>query len=345
MKNISNPLGILLGLLGCLILVAAGEAWAHGKIDKVYALGDSYTDGGESGVMSAYKITKKLFTELRQDSRPPLSKEADWLPGKPESPYVKVADGRWTNGLTAVEVLASQLKVPLRNYAVGGATTGKGNYCTWLDEEVESGLLGQVAQLKKDAESDQEINFKNTLVSIFASANDYFYAEDQNQKNHNGPIQNIDLLVELVDQAILHTETAIRQLAEIGAKKFLVVGSSDLSIVPWEVTYKRTSDAHTFTAQMNRRLNFALKRLREELKIEIVYFDHVDFSINVRKNAAQFGFMELWKPCTLSQPDPKVPGEPPICKNPDEHYFWDEYHPTRKVHELVGIEMKRILSK
>lgn len=29
----------------------------------------------------------------------------------------------------------------------------------------------------------------------------------------------------------------------------------------------------------------------------------------------------------------------PRCANPDQYYFWDEYHPTRRVHEIIGEDL------
>ena len=39
----------------------------------------------------------------------------------PEEPYYK---GRWSNGLTWIEVAATRLGVKLEDYGAGGATTG-----------------------------------------------------------------------------------------------------------------------------------------------------------------------------------------------------------------------------
>ena len=34
----------------------------------------------------------------------------------------------------------------------------------------------------------------------------------------------------------------------------------------------------------------------------------------------------------------------PVCSDPDEYYFWDEYHPTRRVHEIIGEDMARFIA-
>lgn len=43
-------------------------------------------------------------------------------------------------------------------------------------------------------------------------------------------------------------------------------------------------------------------------------------------------------PCQPTYPDVK-----PACANPDSHYYWDEWHPTRKVHALAAKAMLKAL--
>ncbi|WP_190283497.1 hypothetical protein [Cellulosilyticum sp. WCF-2] len=45
-------------------------------------------------------------------------------------------------GKVAVEILGEQLKIPLVNYSIWGATSGKFNYSSWLDTLGPTGLLG-----------------------------------------------------------------------------------------------------------------------------------------------------------------------------------------------------------
>jgi len=32
-----------------------------------------------------------------------------------------------------------------------------------------------------------------------------------------------------------------------------------------------------------------------------------------------------------------------VCADPDSHYYWDEWHPTRKVHSLAAEAMLETL--
>lgn len=347
-------------------LVPSKVSSKNAPINTIYAFGDSYTDGGTSGAMSAFNLSKIVMTQPPAPPKPPRHPDAQWLPGSPESQYVKIGNGRWTNGPTAVEVLATEIGASLTNYAVGGATTGEGNYCTWLDSQFKTGLLGQIAQFDadkpkldsvhpSDAPESQDSEapelfmssrFEDALFSVFASANDYFKAEDEYFATHGAAIGSPEKLADLVDQSIVNTEVAIRRLAQLGAKRFLVVGSTDLSIVPWEVTHHRTEDAQFFTETFNARLLLLTTRLRQDLEVEMTFFDHAKFSETLRLVAKEYGLTELNTPCTLTQnPDPSFVGENPICKNPEAHYFWDEYHTTQEVGRLAGRAMKQALGR
>ncbi|RMS50744.1 hypothetical protein ALP65_00945 [Pseudomonas aeruginosa] len=54
----------------------------------------------------------------------------------------------------------------------------------------------------------------------------------------------------------------------------------------------------------------------------------------MRRNPARYGLVELDAPCQPTQPSVR-----PACANPDQYYFWDEWHPTRRVHQLAGEAM------
>lgn len=102
-----------------IILCFQTSALATENTSQIVVLGDSYSDTGN----------------LRDRTR---------LPGVP---YWK---GRNSNGPLAVEYLAARERLPLRNYATGGATTGIGSVLDGdgVDVKVsESGLASQVSQV------------------------------------------------------------------------------------------------------------------------------------------------------------------------------------------------------
>ena len=72
--------------------------------------------------------------------------------------------------------------------------------------------------------------------------------------------------------------------------------------------------------------------------VEIALYDHVEISNEIRFNPQDFGLTNVNDPC-----QPVFPVEP-ICSAPDEFYFWDEYHPTRRVHQIIGEDMAQFVA-
>ncbi|MDZ4941376.1 SGNH/GDSL hydrolase family protein, partial [Clostridium perfringens] len=153
---------------------------------------------------------------------------------RPDDAYLKPSDelywkGRYSNGPTAVEVLAENLGVQLVNYATGGATSGEKNYSEWMDPLGNTGVLGQIEKFEnslKEGKADPD-----ALYFIFASANDYFSFMDYSLP---GTVEDV------ADKAVDNINNAIKRLVTLGAKNFFVVNSSDLSLVPYEITSNRT---------------------------------------------------------------------------------------------------------
>lgn len=305
------------------VLLSSSEGTGFGNLSKVdynvtqiFAFGDSYTDDGRS---------QKISREIMDDPEKPS--EAFILPSDPQ--YNLYWQGRWSNGPTAVEILANNLDVKLTNYAVGGAKGGYENYYTWIDKYQKTGVLGQIEQFKSSLQGKKAD--PNALYFIFISANDYFHFMDYSLP---GTIK------ETADQSVTNISIAVSKLADLGAQKFFIVNSTDLSVVPWEVISNRTESAAAFTSRVNEKLPETINNLEEELNISILLFDHTLISQEIRDNPEMYGLTELNKPCERTYPEIKI-----AAPNQDEYYFWDEWHPTRVVHEIVGKEMTKALSK
>lgn len=278
-----------------------------GEITKVVAFGDSYSDNGQA---------KKISTEIMAD------------PNRPKDAYLKPSDelywnGRYSNGHTAVEVLAEKLGVQLTNYATGGATTGEKNYSDWTDYLGNTGVLGQIEKFKKSLNTGEADS--DALYFIFASGNDYFKFMDYSME---GTVEKV------ADNAVNNIKTAIKRLTNIGCKKFFVVNSSDLTLVPYEIQNHRTKSAKAFVNRVNTQLPETLKELQKNLNIKIMMFDLPKISDKIMKNPRKYGLVVLNKECEGTYPKVK-----PAHANQDEYYFWDEWHFTRVVHKIFGEEM------
>ncbi|WP_019509141.1 SGNH/GDSL hydrolase family protein [Pleurocapsa sp. PCC 7319] len=278
------------------------------SISQIYAFGDSYSDDG---------LSLEISTAAVEAGVP----DSFILPADPELGLYDES-GRWTNGLTAVEVLSENLGVDLTDYAVGGAKSGDGNYYSWLDSFQNTGAFGQVDRFT--AELAGQPADSDALYFIFASANDLFEYTDFGLP---GTVE------ELAEQTVENIVESVSDLAELGAEKFLVVNSSDLGILPGVIEFGQVEEATLFTEEVNNLLPQELETLESELAIDIELYDHVAISDEIRSNPENYGLTNVDAPC-----QPVFPVEPP-CDNPDEYYFWDEYHPTRRVHEIIGEDM------
>ncbi len=280
------------------------------SVTQIFAFGDSYSDNGAS-----FKLTKVMVSEKVKD--------ATILPGE------LYWEGRWTNGPTAVEILADQLQVKLINYAVGGAKTGTGNYYHWMDSYENTSVIGQVEKFQKNLKEKHAD--PNAIYFIFISANDYFEYVDYEM---SGTVSD------LVNNAVKNIETAVTRLARLGAVRFMIVNSTDLTFLPAVLATGQTDLAKDFQTSVNDKLLKRIEGLKKQLGSDIILFDHVAVSNSIKKDPALYGIKNLSSPCQPVYPEVK-----PVCKSADSYYFWDEWHPTRRVHEIMGKEMAAVYRK
>ncbi|MEM8780942.1 MAG: SGNH/GDSL hydrolase family protein [Cyanobacteria bacterium P01_G01_bin.49] len=294
--------------MGAVIRTPNVHAAEFGSISRIYAYGDSYSDDGEGFEISTQAVNAGVPGSFILPADPALG--------------LYDAEGRWTNGPTAVEVLSQTLQVGLTDYAVGGAKSGNGNYYSWLDPFQNTGVFGQIEQFTADLNG--QVADGDGLYFIFISANDLFEYVDFGLP---GTIE------ELSAQTVENIGQNVSNLAALGAKQFLVVNSSDLGIVPGVIEFGQTNEAALFTELVNELLPKELEMLTQQLNAEIALYDHVAISDEIRSNPEKYGLSNLDDPC-----QPVFPIEP-VCSTPDQYYFWDEYHPTRRVHQIIGEDM------
>lgn len=294
--------------LAALLTLTASTAFGAPSYDHLYAFGDSYSDNGAGQTFTRTLATQKV-------------KDAQELPG---SLYWK---GRWSNGPTAVEDLALALKTPLTDYGIGGAKSGNGNYYAWMEPFRDTGVFGQIADHLKAAKKHKAD--PNSLYFIFISANDFFEWADFSHP------ESIEVLSQ---NSMANIQKAAETLIAAGAKHVMVVGTTDLSHVPAVVQGNQVKNATEYQQILEQKLPTVLTTLAKTHHVSISYFDHLAFSNKLRAAPNVAGFEDLDTPCQATYPDVK-----PVCKNPDAHYYWDEWHPTRKVHTLAAEAMLETL--
>lgn len=91
--------------------------------------------------------------------------------------------------------------------------------------------------------------------------------------------------------------------------------------------------ANAFTIAHNAQLAALLPEFAaDHLDASIILFNFEAFSSQA---GTRFGITDLTTPCYNSSA--WLSGSvPPVCANPGSHAYWDEVHPTARVHELWG---------
>jgi phospholipase/lecithinase/hemolysin len=85
------------------------------------------------------------------------------------------------------------------------------------------------------------------------------------------------------------------------------------------------------TANFNQTLAAGLDALDDTRPgMTIVQFDTFGLFDQVLANPSLYGFTNTTQPCV----NPANPAA--VCANPDEHVFWDGFHPSAASHALIG---------
>jgi cholinesterase len=278
---------------------------------QIIAFGDSYSDNGTGLLPMANQIFNAEVLE--------------WF----ETYYW---EGRSSNGPAAVEILAEKLKIGLEDFAVSGARSDYGNNMGDEDGLKTSGLLGQVDKFQ--AGLDGKKADPAALYFVHISINDFLALLWSN------PAHDPGLTMDTADEAVANMVDAVNQLADSGARQFLIVNSIYLSQLPTVIEAGFADDAMAFQSRVNSKLSDEMEKLSKERNLKIIIFDYMAASDRIINNSGSYGLTDLTDYCLVSTDTATE-----MCKSPDEYYFWDYVHPSRRVHQLIGEAMAEQLSK
>jgi phospholipase/lecithinase/hemolysin len=277
---------------------------------KLVVLGDGLSDQG-------------LWGQLTQNRYPP-------------SPPFN--GGRWTDGLTWIEVMAEKLALPLHpadNLAQGGATTGAYN----INEPLRAalglgadapirGVLAQVdALLARTPRLDPA-----ALYVVWAGGHDFGSYLDFGQPDlvRYPPAANIRL--------------ALARLADAGAQHFIMGNMPDLGSTPAYYGTEQGALATRLIAEYNRGLAEAADDLRRQRGLKIFEFDAVSIFSEVAMNPQQFGITvvhEAFLPLdAIDFANPLAPAKPlpadRLRQDPGEYMTFWAVAAGSKVHAVLG---------
>ena len=287
-----------------------GGDFNSAPVTDLYAFGDSLVDTGN------------LFA----------------LTGGIEPPSPPYFDGRFSSGPVWVETLGPLLGLdvdfgtnivlePLaNNQAVAGAFTDTRNVNELLLPTLAgTGILGQVASFTA-AGGDIA---RNDLVVVWGGANNYIFDPFAD------PVQVVEDLTQ-----------AVEQLADLGARRFVLPNLPDLGRTPLG-TFSSPAERAFLTAQSlthNQVLAEAAADLRDDEDLSIIVLD-IERAFETLLEAGTV-FANVTVPCLIQQPngDRVDTGAcPPLGPSYDAGalggtLFWDLIHPSTNAHALIAFQ-------
>jgi len=314
-------LRVIRGLVLCSVLVAAPATAGLTSLSSLFVFGDSLSDAGNSGLLTQ-SVAGFTF---------------------PPSPY---APGQYSNGQVAVQYLRDLYNPGApdafrpslaggTNYALGGATTGTVNFNA-VSPNVPTGLqpvftnLGAATQLQQFMSAPPAFNPASSLFVVWLTPNDVFYPLQTGGGSSGVVLPGMLAGPDVVTNAITNIAAIIQTLAAAGAQHFLVPNLPDLALTP---ALRETAAAPLITGltdAFNDALAPVLDALDATLPIEIVQFNTAAAVANIVSNPGNFDLTNVTESCVANLLNGRC--------DPNTWFFWDDVHPTTRVHEILGLQ-------
>ena len=289
---------VLLSLMGGLLVAGSPPAKAGPGYSDLYVFGDSLSDSGNVFLATGGTV-------------PP--------------PALGYVTGRFTNGANYADDLAARLGLGLgpslaggNNFAWGGARAGTlgGGGPTGVPA-----LPGQVgAFVARPGPADP-----GALYVVLAGGNDIRAALVQAAIDPS-------LIPGMLNEALFNIGSAIVNLAQEGARNFLVPNLPDLSQVP---ALAGNPPAQAAALNLVGVFNTGLQGVLdgEPGGLNIARFDTFAFVHGLIANPPP-GLVNVTDACLVGVV---------TCANPDSYLFWDDLHPTRVTYELIADGLMRVV--
>jgi phospholipase/lecithinase/hemolysin len=273
---------------------------------KLFVFGDSLSDPG-----NVFNATKALGDPTRV------------LP--PSPPYF---NGRFSNGPVWAEYFGNELGLspaPVTaflggqsaqdgiNFAFGGSTTGKNNA---IEPDVPTGILTQVDSFTQIFNQKAD---PNALYAVWGGGNDYLFG---NNVDPTVPIANLT--------------SAVKSLADVGAKNIMVFNLPDLGQLPSTSIDPTTSGGlSALTGLHNSALSATLEGFQQS-GLNIIPVDVDSIVKEIKANPGKFGFLDATSSCLVGDFNAIATGTATLCDNPDDFAFFDGIHPSTRVHNIIA---------
>lgn len=301
-EGIHRPVALVAGANNALSFDSTiwtnSKASPGGGIDRIIAFGDSLSD------------TQNIYNALQW--RFPNSKS--WFMG------------HFSNGKVWTEYLAQQFKLPLYNWAIGGAAADKVYMkLPGLQQEVES--------WRDYMQLDNGYRPQTTLFTVWIGGNDLI--------NYSRP----------VDTIIQDVTRSLERLADAGARHVVLLNLPDVTRAP---AFERRQDRAKVAGQILE-YNSKLAQLVNEMRgrygaaLDLQLFDTYGLFNDVFSHPAQYQVSNVTQSCleigSGSTEYMKSHALRPGCTNPDTFVFWDTLHPTTHTHQVLAGKVADFIEK
>jgi phospholipase/lecithinase/hemolysin len=259
-----------------------------------------------------------VFGDSLSDTGNVYAATGNTFPASP--PYF---NGRFSNGPLWVERLAQDLSLPRLDPGLVGPTTGTPTGTNFalggqkIDTDANFGLAGTVPSFLKVSLAlvNNHVTIpSDALVTLWIGANDL-----------SDPTLSVTPS-SLVDSLF----TGVAALNSIGAKHFLILDLPPLGIAPEVAALGPAASAIVNNNVAAFDLALATKiatGLPSDPSADLHLFSTAALYAQLAQNPAAFGFTNLT--------DPAFNGTT-VVPNPNQYLSWDGFHPTARVHQLLG---------
>ncbi|KAM0755873.1 hypothetical protein T439DRAFT_320577 [Meredithblackwellia eburnea MCA 4105] len=235
----------------------------------------------------------------------------------------------FSNGKVYAQDIAIGLGATLKDYAIGGATTNNTRVAGYTGPSSSLGpvpsVLDQVATFKSSLSSKSaKAKVDKTLFIVYGGANNVFF--DINS-TASGVVSDL--------------KSAVTILKGVGASHFLVPSLPPLGKpYPFSTLVPSYSDP---LAKFSSDFNKILKKW-DTKDSSITVPDFYDLVAAILKKPSKYGFdpTKAGVSC-LRGVYSEVPGGVTVCNDPSKYMWWDEYHPTKRLHALLAGEALKTL--
>lgn len=227
--------------------------------------------------------------------------------GFPPAPYF---EGRFANGPLWTEYLAEGLGVSRTNFGFSGAQTSDAGFSNFgVPESVAvPGLSTQVNGFTQNAADP------DALYILWAGANDYLFG------GVTDPTEPVGNLV-----------GAVNQLAQAGAKNFLLPNQPDIGTLPFLGLTGASDEAIAGLNQLSELHNQGLAAAVAALDATDINAQLLDANALIRQaQAGKLGFDNTTGSCILT---PGCVGNKAVESS---FLFWDPAHPSSRAHFIVA---------